>query len=52
MVTLINVNLLNQVAGALWVMSYIGSLFDFLTLIYIGKFSSSLALSYARLLYL
>jgi hypothetical protein len=35
------VNLVNQVAGELWVISYIGSLFNFLTLIYVSKFRAS-----------
>lgn len=39
------VNLVNQVVGVLWIISYIGSLFNFLTLIYICKFYSSVALS-------
>nr|KYP75329.1 Reticulon-like protein B11 [Cajanus cajan] len=33
---LLYVNLLNQVVGGLWVISFLGSLFNFLTLIYIG----------------
>ena len=38
MLTVLYMNLVNQVVGVLWVISYIGSLFNFLTLIYIGKF--------------
>jgi hypothetical protein len=42
---LVCVNLLNQVVGVLLTISYIGSLFNFLTLIYICKFYASVALS-------
>ena len=47
MLTLVYVYLVNQVVGVLWVISYIGSLFNFLTLIYFGKFYAYVAFTWS-----